>query len=105
MASFMSASRPFPNAAPRRSVRPAEPGSSDGDMGSAAANAGLGAAIASGTRCQFFFLPKPERVDHLALGIGDLDDELLVVLGVLVVRHHVVLRQRRDAPPDPRSPS
>src|SRR5258705_3460341 len=35
-------------------------------------------------------LRQAERVDHLAFGIGDLDDELLVVFGALVVRNHVV---------------
>src|SRR3954469_5879604 len=35
-------------------------------------------------------LRKPERVDHLALCLRDLGDELFVVLGILVARHHVV---------------
>src|SRR3954453_15698632 len=33
-------------------------------------------------------LRKPERIDHLALRFRNLDDELLVVLGILVARHH-----------------
>src|SRR4029453_13303053 len=41
-------------------------------------------------------LRQSERFDHLALGLGDFDDELLVVLGVLVVRHHVELGECRD---------
>src|SRR5258708_40207719 len=36
------------------------------------------------------FLRQAERVDHLAFAIGALDDEFLVVFGILVVRNHVV---------------
>src|SRR5947209_11020161 len=41
-------------------------------------------------------LRQPEMVDHLALRVRDLDDEFLVVFGVLVVRHHVVFGERGD---------